>query len=64
MFVRRMGVEAITKTEEVSMHPMLIMALADKLESDRRSAGQRVRLRSLCKRSIRNAPASIASITY
>jgi hypothetical protein len=47
--------EAITKTEEVSMHPTLIMALADKVESDRRGASQKVRLRSLCKRIITKA---------
>ena len=45
--VRRRGVESIARPEEASMHPKMIIALANEVQGDRESARQRVQLRSL-----------------
>jgi hypothetical protein len=46
-FVRRMGVESFTRPEEVAMHPMMIMAVAREVETQRQHERHTVRLRSL-----------------
>jgi hypothetical protein len=45
--VRRTGVESITRPEEVSMHPMMIMAAAQEVERERQHDRHEVQLRSL-----------------
>jgi hypothetical protein len=45
--VRRRGVEAITRPEEVSMHPKMMIAAANEVQRDRESERQWVQLRSL-----------------
>jgi hypothetical protein len=44
---RRTGVESITRPEEVSMHPMMIMAVAREVERERQHDRHQVQLRSL-----------------
>lgn len=46
VFVRRRGIESITRPEEVSMHPMMIMTLAGEVERERQRERQTVLLRS------------------
>jgi hypothetical protein len=43
---RRTGVESITRPEEVSMHPMMIMAVAREVERERQRDRHKVQLRS------------------
>jgi hypothetical protein len=57
-----MGVESITRPEEVSMHPMMIMAVAREIERERQRDRPRVQLRSLAlanhARGFEGAPAA------
>jgi hypothetical protein len=45
--VRRTGVESITRPEEVSMHPIMIMAMAREVEIERQRDRHTNQLRSL-----------------
>jgi hypothetical protein len=44
---RRTGVESLTTPEEVSMHPMMIMAMAREVEKERQHERHQVQLRTL-----------------
>jgi hypothetical protein len=57
-FVRRRGVESITGPEEVSMHPTMMMALVNEIQSARKDERKRFELRSQAAASVGNGSAT------